>query len=444
MLKKLLYLLAVLGIATPASANEFDLQRWLDAPGVKLVAVEFYADWCVPCKQAAPKWEALRQKYADQGLVLVVVDMGHRSDGSGRCAALPWSPDHVLCNPSLGETFGVDALPEAFVWSWQGNLLVDRGKHIDEIDAIIRRYLNDNPRVAVEATDAKGKPDKALKRLVESELSRSGKLTVVADQASRKKLAELRRESRQAGRRVDQRCSIGAEVSANSLVQVEQLNDRLAVSLVDASSGCQRASSTARFDPNRPEQAAAKTVHDLIGQLKRDRLQSPSGLQKPTARPAPMRMSPQQPIMSGPMAAERMAPTQPQRSLRDPEIEIPDGEPDADGPLDLEALTLSECEAQKAQAWGYLLWDFLLPPLSPFMVGFGVGVPGSQFDYASKSQRTTAAIIKGIGWAMPFIGIGAIFAHASDVNSDPERAANGLDDGIIIAGAARSIAGPRI
>ena len=142
------------------------------------------------------------------------------------------------------------------------------------------------------------------------------------------------------------------------------------------------------------------------------------------------------------MAAERMAPAQLQRSLRDPKIDIPDGEPDADGPLNLEALTLSECETQKAQAWGYLLWDFLLPPLSPFMVGFGVGVPGSQFDYASKGLRTTAAIIKGIGWAMPFIGIGAIFAHASDVNSDPERAANGLDDGIIIAGGALSLAGP--
>ena len=38
------------------------LSGWLREPGVRVVAVEFYSDYCEPCKKAAPEWERLRRK----------------------------------------------------------------------------------------------------------------------------------------------------------------------------------------------------------------------------------------------------------------------------------------------------------------------------------------------------------------------------------------------
>ena len=277
MLKRLLLTLVLLGLTLPAQASEWALEEWLAEPDVKLVAVEFYADWCGPCKKAAPKWEALRKKYAPQGLKLVVVNLSERSGGGKQCTRLPWNPDESICDPRLGEQLGVTELPEAFVWSWQGNLLVDRGKHVAEIEGIIRRYLDDNPRVSVVATNRKGKTDKALQRMVEAKLNESGKLTVVPDAEMRKRLAKVRKESHSAGRRDDQRCSLGAEVSANSLLTVERFAGSITLSLVDANKGCQLATSNVDWNDKRADKSVHKAVFKLMAQITRRKVQMPRG-----------------------------------------------------------------------------------------------------------------------------------------------------------------------
>ena len=278
LLRPILSALILLLFSSPgASAAQWDLEAWLDEPGTKLVAVEFYADWCEPCKASAPRWEALRKKYARQGLKLVVVNLTEESLSSGKCSRLPWNPDTSLCDPKIGEALGVKSLPEAFVWSWQGNLLVDRDQHVDKIERIIRRYLDDNPRVQVSATTQSGKRDRALQRKVEAALGRSGKLTVVPDKEMRKRLAKVREESHGSGRRDDQRCALGAEVSANSLLSVERYEGALALTLADAESGCQRATASVPLSGEPEEQLIQKVVYRLMAQLKRRSVQMPEG-----------------------------------------------------------------------------------------------------------------------------------------------------------------------
>ena len=101
------------GWASPGWAQDFPLDQWLDEPDVKLVAVEFYGDWCDPCIDAVPRWEELRRKYAHQGLKLVVINTRAKRPG---CPKLPWKPDESLCDKGpLADSLGVDELPSAFL-----------------------------------------------------------------------------------------------------------------------------------------------------------------------------------------------------------------------------------------------------------------------------------------------------------------------------------------
>ena len=127
-------LVVVLLAARPAYAGDgLDAKDWLSRPGVKLLAVEFYASWCGPCKKAVPQWKALHEKYRDHGLRLVVVSV---QDPDGACVNPGWNPDDVVCDAEgrLAKAWGVgDKLPAAFLWTWRGPLLVRKG-HVEEVE----------------------------------------------------------------------------------------------------------------------------------------------------------------------------------------------------------------------------------------------------------------------------------------------------------------------
>ena len=60
------------------TAPEISIAEWIDQPPVKLadlrgrvVLLDFWATWCVPCIETLPKLNTLHKKYKDRGLVIV-------------------------------------------------------------------------------------------------------------------------------------------------------------------------------------------------------------------------------------------------------------------------------------------------------------------------------------------------------------------------------------
>ena len=72
----------------------------LDVPQDKKVVIDFYADWCGPCKRIAPEYVKLSEKYTD--IVFLKVD----ADNS----------------EALSESFNVSALP-TFLFLNKGNIV---------------------------------------------------------------------------------------------------------------------------------------------------------------------------------------------------------------------------------------------------------------------------------------------------------------------------------
>ncbi len=266
-------LLAIWPSAARADAG-LSIDKELDRPGVRLVAVEFYATWCKPCMDAVPKWQALHEKYRDNGLRLIVVAV----QDDGRCSNPGWSPNRVICDEDgrISEAFRVgQSLPAAFLWSWRGKLLVQRGR-VEDVQKAVDAELATVPRVTL-GTVTSG-PDGAqlgrISELVRSELQKTGKVVVVASGHERELLERIRRESQKAGYAEKSQCRLGEEVAANALLKTTLQHNgteaKLLLQLFSAESGCLLQSGIAPWRADKRELAVAEAVADLIARLRSD------------------------------------------------------------------------------------------------------------------------------------------------------------------------------
>lgn len=262
----------LLGLSIPADAQGLDVQAWLRRPGVKLLAVEFYATWCKPCMAAVPRWKALHERYRKDGLRLVVIAT---QDPQGGCVNPGWNPDEIVCDDDgqLAARLGAASLPSAFLWSWQGELLVRQG-HVDSVESKIVDWLGTTPRVDVvveKVVGGTGLSKQALSDLVRARLRDADKLTVVATAAERKQLDAVRRKSFDQRYDDKSRCEIGMELSPSSLLQVSVTGKRrklLRLGLLSLERGCLVASAVVDWNKRKPAVAVAEGVATLMGKLR--------------------------------------------------------------------------------------------------------------------------------------------------------------------------------
>jgi len=285
--KPLSVLLPALGfglLAASAQAQNLDPNAWLRRPGVKLLAVEFYATWCKPCMKAVPRWEKLRQKYADQGLRLVVVST---QDPGGLCANPGWNPDDMVCDNKgdLAEAFGAQNLPAAFLWNWQGKLMVRRG-HVDHVESAIEKWMRRTPRVLVqvETTKGAGISKKALLNLVRGELTSRDKIEVVASRKERKAMHQALARVMSDPTYDSSRCEVGNQLPPNTVLKAGITDGQLYLKLLDMKKGCMTQSAVVSWKKSKARVKVGEVVSTLLDKL-RQPAQMPGGAAMSRARP---------------------------------------------------------------------------------------------------------------------------------------------------------------
>jgi len=257
----------------PAHSEELPLAQYLDQPNVKVVAVQFYAMWCKPCLEAVPNWERLRKQYHPQGFRLVVVETQAKDS---RCPRLGWNPDDAKCDldNTIGDFMKVSELPSAFLWSWDGRLLVTDARDWKTVAAELKRFLAQNPRVEVRAKSEDSRPFPLLKNLLKTEISKQGKFTVVN--------SETQGFERPNGQEVKECSEPG--IPSNSVLQAEFTGSRLTLSIVEIGGTCQT-SASAPWTPAAPQAAARAALQSLMAKISRRPPQMPG--ERPTNRGAP-------------------------------------------------------------------------------------------------------------------------------------------------------------
>ncbi len=124
----------------PLSAGEAAAMGWITSDGdrqqhVKLsdytgrvVVLDFYATWCVPCRESIPHLIGLQKRYGPSGLEIIGLNVGGPDD---RVKVADFSkeldiqyplgfPDKTLTELFLSDN---DAIPQSFVFDREGKLV---------------------------------------------------------------------------------------------------------------------------------------------------------------------------------------------------------------------------------------------------------------------------------------------------------------------------------
>ena len=126
-----------------APAQSLDLSNYRG----KVVIVDFWASWCVPCRQSFPWLNAMNEEFRDDGLVILGVNTDVDAAEAEQFLEEFPATFEIIYDPEgeLARDFEVVAMPSSYVFSRNGELdtlhLGFLRSRRDEYEAVIERLI---------------------------------------------------------------------------------------------------------------------------------------------------------------------------------------------------------------------------------------------------------------------------------------------------------------
>ena len=106
----------------------------LDTYKGKVVYVDFWASWCIPCRRSFPFLNSLRQKYSEDQLEIIAINLEQETASALQfLAQYPANyPVAVGYNSQVSADYNIAAMPTAYLIGKDGTI---RSKHLGFKDA---------------------------------------------------------------------------------------------------------------------------------------------------------------------------------------------------------------------------------------------------------------------------------------------------------------------
>ncbi|WP_371188203.1 redoxin family protein [Thalassotalea maritima] len=120
MLMLLLSVFSTQSYANSASIEQF--KQLMQENKGKVVYIDFWASWCIPCKQSFPWMNKMQQKYAERGLKVVTINLDMERSFADEFLRQTPADFTVIYDPKslIARKFDLKGMPSSYIYNRQG------------------------------------------------------------------------------------------------------------------------------------------------------------------------------------------------------------------------------------------------------------------------------------------------------------------------------------
>ncbi len=159
-LKYLFSLCVLISFSQLSYANkavEFNLQGQnkiiqLSSYKGKIIYLDFWASWCVPCRQSFPFMNKMQKKYADKGLEIIAINLDEDIEKARQFLKMIPAAFTIAYDPEgkASRAYKVSVVPTFYLLNRQGNIVYKhtgfRHSENEKIEIKIQQLLVEKPK----------------------------------------------------------------------------------------------------------------------------------------------------------------------------------------------------------------------------------------------------------------------------------------------------------
>jgi thiol-disulfide isomerase/thioredoxin len=121
-MKRLAFVVLFLTFSSVAEdkLQSFDINHYKN----RVVYLDFWASWCIPCRKSFPWMNAMHEKYKDQGLSIIAINLDEdKADASKFLSLFPAQFMVQYDDGKLAEKYQVQGMPFSVLFDGNGQII---------------------------------------------------------------------------------------------------------------------------------------------------------------------------------------------------------------------------------------------------------------------------------------------------------------------------------